>query len=298
VAPFEESGVRAQQPEVAFDAIHKLPRAWRYFNISVLWIFYYPSVIRLLYSMRIRHEIVTFASIGSGLVAAWLIVDARSLSDFLIAALFVHLKDVFDACDGALARITGTGHRAGRFLDTIGDGIVFTAWIAACAFRMTGSDVDPVVAGMWGVAAWLSLFLQCSYFNFHQLHYVRLSGAELTSRLDEREELARGFIAALGWVYQIWFGWQDRLIAWFDGVARTGLGLPRDSIDSRNDAWYTYRPLMIANSALCFGTHAFVLIICLAFQSPEWFLPVVAVGMNIYWLGIVLARQVVFRRGT
>lgn len=286
----------ANLPAADIDAIHKLPRAWRYFNISVLWIFYYQAVIRFLYQLRIRHEVVTFGSIGSGLLAAWLITSARSLTDFLIAALFVHLKDVFDACDGALARITGTGHRAGRFLDTIGDGVVFTAWIAACAYRMSEGNIEPITAALWGVATWMSLFLQCSYFNFHQLHYIRISGAELTSRLDEREEPARGFIAALGWVYQLWFGWQDRLIARFDSVARRRSGLPNDVVESRNDAWYSHRPLMVANSALCFGTHAFILIICLVVQKPGWFLPTVTIGLNIYWLGIVLTRQLVFRR--
>lgn len=283
-------------PTLDFDAIHKLPRAWRYFNISVLWIFYYRSLIKLLYRLRIRHELVTIASIASGLSAAWIIMDAHSTRDFLLAAVHVHLKDVFDACDGALARLTGTGHRAGRFLDTIGDGVVFTAWIVACADRMAGGHVRPDIALIWGVASWLSLFLQCSYFNFHQLHYVRLSGAELTSRLDERTEPATGVIAVLGWIYNVWFGWQDRLIAWIDVLQRSGLGLPNDPEESKSDLWYSHRSFMVANSALCFGTHAFVLIVCLVCQQPAWFLPAVTIGMNIYWLGIVLGRLVVFRK--
>ena len=100
----------------------------------------------------------------------------------------------------------------------------------------------------------------------------------------------------LAWIYNAWFGWQDRLIAAFDVVQRGILGLPRDSMDHGNDHWYSRRFFMVANSALCFGTHAFVLIVCLVFQRPEWFLPAVTVGMNIYWLGIVLGRLVVFRK--
>ena len=289
-----QSGVR--RIAVDFDSIHKLPRDWRYFNISVLWIFYYQSVIRILYYLRIHHEVVTSASIVSGLVAAWIIVSARSLSDFIIAALLVHLKDLFDACDGALARLTGTGHRLGRFLDTIGDGVVFTAWIAACALRASSEGMSALAAISWGLVTWLSLFLQCSYFNFHQLHYIRLSGAGLTSRLDERGEPARGIVALLAWAYNIWFGWQDCWMARWDRWQRGSARFPDDPADSKNNGWYECRPFMVCNSALCFGTHAFVLIVCLLFQSSFWFLPAVTVGMNLYWLGIVLARRVVFRR--
>ena len=61
--------------------------------------------------------------------------------------------------------------------------------------------------------------------------------------------------------------------------------------------WFDHRNLMVANSALCFGTHAFVLIVCLIAGSPFWFLPLVVVGMNLYWSTIILTRAVTFRRG-
>lgn len=281
---------------VDFDSVHKLPRGWRYFNISVLWIFYYEWVIRLLYRIRLRHEVVTTLSILSGLAGAWAVVRADSPGAFIVAAILVHAKDVFDACDGALARLTGTGHRLGRFLDTIGDGVVFTAWIAACCLRAAAEGMNPTVAFIWGVAAWLSLFLQCSYFNFHQLHYIRIAGAGLTSRLDERGEASRGAVSVLAGLYDLWFGWQDRLIAHLDLWQRRSVGLACDVSDPRNLRWYGHRGFMIANSALCFGTHAFILVVCLLFQSPFCFVPMVTIGMNIYWVGIVLARLVVFRR--
>lgn len=281
---------------VDFDSIHKLSPGWRYFNISVLWIFYYQWLIRLLYRLRIRHEVVTSLSILTGLFGAWLIMYAESAGEFLFAAVMVHAKDVFDACDGALARLTGTGHRLGRFLDTIGDGVVFTAWIATCCLRATAGGMAVPVAIAWSIAAWLSLFLQCSYFNFYQLHYIRMSGAELTSRLDEREEPARGTVAMLAGLYEVWFGWQDRLISRFDRWQRCRIGLPPNPKETVNAPWFGRRSFMVANSALCFGTHTFVLVVCLLLQSPFWFIPVVTIGMNIYWGGIVLARLVVFRR--
>ncbi len=278
---------------IDWDAIHKLPRDWRYFNISVLWIPYYRRAIRVFYNLRVRHELVTLASILSGLAAAVLIAGARSLPMFVVAAILVHLKDLFDSCDGALARLTGTGHRLGRFLDTIGDGVVFTAWIAAAAWRAPDVGLSDRAAVIWGIIAWVSLFLQCSYFNFHQLHYIGLAGARLTSRLDEREETGQGPVAWMARIYDLWFGWQDRLLAAFDRWLRLRLGIP----DTSTGDWYGHRGFMVANSALCFGTQALVLILCLMTQRPFWFLPAIAIGLNLYWLGIVLARMVVFRRG-
>jgi phosphatidylglycerophosphate synthase len=275
-------------------SFHKLPPGWRYLNISVLWIPHYQALIRLLYHLRIRHEVVTALSILSGLAAAWLVVTARTPGAIASAALLVHLKDLFDACDGALARLTGTGHRLGRFLDTIGDGVVFTLWIAAAAWRGVADGAPVPVAVTLAAFTWISLFLQCSYFNFHQLHYVRLAGAELTSQLDERRDVGRGVVAILGRCYDLWFGWQDRLLARWDLAQRRRAGLPEDPGHPANDPWYGHRGFMVANSALCFGTHAFLLILCLVFLSPWAFLGVVAFGLNLYWGGILVARRVVF----
>lgn len=281
------------------ESFHKLPPEWRYFNISVLWIPHYRALIRLFHHLRIRHEAVTGLSIASGLAAASLLVTARTPGMVLTAALLVHLKDLFDACDGALARLTGTGHRLGRFLDTIGDGVVFTVWIVAAAWRGVADGAPVAAAVALAALAGVSLFLQCSYFNFHQLHYVRLAGAELTSQLDERQDPGRGAVAILGRCYDLWFGWQDRLLARWDLAQRRHAGLPEDPSHPDNDAWYGHRGFMVANSALCFGTHAFLLILCLLFLTPWAFLAVVAVGLNLYWGGILVARRLAFPwRGT
>lgn len=277
-------------------SIHKIPPEHRYFNISTKWIPYYPWVIRGFYRLGIRHEVATGLSIASGLAGAGIIVSLPESGLFLAAALVVHLKDVFDATDGALARITGTGHRLGRFLDTLGDGVVFTLWIAACALVMTKSGTPAAIAGGWAAITWVSLFIQCSWFNFYQLHYIRRSGASSASNLDERsqpvdEELPLGRATRLlSRVYDAWFGWQDRAIAAWDRRERLSLGLPADATDHRNDRWYTTRSFMVANSALCFGTHAFVLIITLILKHPQWFLPAVSVGMNLY-LGVVASAR-------
>lgn len=278
---------------------HKIPRGYRYLNISTLWIPYYRLVIQAFYRLHIRHEVATALSIGCGLAAAGIIAGLPDSGSFVAAAILVHLKDVFDATDGSVARMTGTGHRFGRFMDTVGDGVTFTAWIGACAWVMAKGGTPFWAAAAWAAAGWLCLFLQCSYFNFHHLHYVRIAGGRSTSRLDEREapvepeDRATRVMAA---VYQGWFGWQDRLIARFDRAQRISLGFPERAVDPGCDAWYGAKPFMVANSALCFGTHAFLLVVLLLARRPELFLPSVVVGMTSYWALILLARRAAFRR--
>lgn len=286
----------AHRRDPDYDRLNKLPRSWRYLNISVLWIPHYQALIRAFYRLGVRHEVVTGLSIVSGLAAAGLLVTARTPGMMVTAAVLVHLKDLFDACDGALARLTGTGHRLGRFLDTIGDGVVFTLWIVATAWRGMADGAPISLAITLAALAWVSLFLQCSYFNFHQLHYVRLAGAELTSQLDERQDRGRGAVAVMALCYDLWFGWQDRLLARWDLAQRRQAGLPEDAKHPGNDAWYGHRGFMVANSALCFGTHAFLLILCLLFLTPWAFLWVVALGLNLYWGAILLSRRLVFSR--
>jgi len=289
----------------SYDAIYKLPREARYFNLSVLWIAYYPHVTRLLYALRIRHEIVTLASLVCGLAAAVILMSAHTTAALMLSAILVHLKDVFDACDGSLARLTGTGHRIGRFLDTIGDGVVFTSLIVAVAWSAVDSGRPVTGTLIWAAAAWLSLFIQCSYFNFYHLQYTHVVGANSLSRTDEwsaeeagdeiQSRAGRHLLAILQAVYRSWFGWQDRLMHRID---RLSLHAARkDNADCGRDdgRWYRARGFLVANSVLCYGTHAFVLIVCLLVGPSAWFFPAVAIGMNLYFVAILMSRLAVFR---
>ncbi len=294
--------VGVSQSPFDYEAICKLPKTARYFNVSVLWIAYYPHLVRLLYALRIRHEVVTLLSLAFGLAAAVILVSHPSVPSLVLAAILVHLKDVFDACDGSLARLTNTGHRIGRFLDTIGDGIVFTALIAAIAWNTIEMGGSTATTLLWAGATWLSLFLQCSYFNFYHLHYTSLSGAVSASRLDERDASndhatlpARTLYGFLHAIYVLWFAWQDSLIRRLDQLSFATVRTSDDHNASLPDRWYKSRGFLVANSALCYGTHAFVLILCLLAGYPNWFFPAVAVGMNLYFAAIIAARTVYFR---
>jgi len=268
----------------------KLPPEHRYFNISTIWIFYFRWILRLLYRLRIPHELVTLLSIASGLLAAYLFYHGLLIP----GAIAIHLKDVFDACDGALARLTGRGHLAGRYLDSVGDFIVLTLTMAAIAARAVSQGRDIYI--FWGALAIVSTFIQCSFFNFYQLAYLERLGIDrLSSRRDEvrRQDLEGAesgrlwklFMVLFRFLYVVIYGWQDRLVAYVD----RWLFMRCKGISEL--AWYGDKALMIWQSVLCFGTQIFVIIMASVAGRPEYALIFISVVMNFYLLLILFLRQ-------
>lgn len=260
----------------------KLPREHRYLNISVLWIPYYRWVLRLFYYLHVPHEVVTSFSIISGLLSAFWFYHGS----FLIAAIALHLKDVFDACDGALARLTGRGHLIGRYLDSLGDFLVLTAVMGAIALR--AATLSPIYF-FWGALAILATFIQCSFFNYYQLAYLERFGIDrLSSRRDERdrEEVSTGTVVLiLNRLYLIVYGWQDRFVAAVDNHLRKQMPAVTDQ------QWFGHRGLMVAQSALCFGTQIFVVIVAALVGRPKLALPFIGVVMTIYLAVLLWTRR-------
>ncbi|MFH2056518.1 MAG: CDP-alcohol phosphatidyltransferase family protein, partial [bacterium] len=258
----------------------KLPREHRYLNISVLWIPWYRWMLRLLSVLRVPHEVVTGLSLICGLLSAYWFYQ----SSLLFAAIALHLKDIFDACDGALARLTGRGHLIGRYLDSLGDFLVLTAVLGAIGLRAAESSQ---IYYLWGASAIFATFIQCSFFNYYQLAYLERYGVDrLSSQRDERNRgdlerqfpgsVARVAVTVLHRLYLIIYGWQDRLVAAIDNHLRKRTPTASDS------RWFGSRGFMIAQSALCFGTQIFVIIVAALIGRPQWALPFIGIGMTIY----------------
>ncbi|MBU1319526.1 MAG: CDP-alcohol phosphatidyltransferase family protein [candidate division Zixibacteria bacterium] len=278
---------------IDWEKAEKLPPEHRYLNISSLWIFYYRSVVKILYKLRVPHEVVTIFSIACGVVAAILFYDSR----YILAAIALHFKDIFDACDGSLARLTGRGHLIGRYLDSVGDFFSLALVIIAIVFSASRSGSDAYM--LWGVATILSVFIQCSFFNYYQLAYLEIHGVDrLLSRRNEttRDDLngtARSvagklLVSFLRFCYLIIYSWQDRLVAAIDKSMLKGSGA-----SERN--WYGDRLLMVPQSALCFGTHIFVIIVFSIVNKPEYSLIFISTVMNIFLVSLLLIRRYRFR---
>jgi phosphatidylglycerophosphate synthase len=280
---------------IDLEKAEKIPVSRRYFNISVVWIFYYRNILRLLYWLRVPHELVTLASIGSGLLSALMFYQGRLIP----AAILLHLKDVFDACDGGLARLTGRGHLIGRYLDSLGDFLVLTSVVTTISLRAYSLGQQHYL--VWGVAALFSIFIQCSFFNFYQIAYIEQYGiGSLNSKRDEvgRDDLdvgalsdpARLLLKLLRFVYIVVYSWQDRLVAAVDNT------LLKRCVTCPKTDWYGDKSLMVLQSPLCFGTHIFVLIVSALLGRPQYGLVFVVSAMNLYLLFVLYYRRNHFLR--
>ncbi len=273
----------------------KLPPEHRYFNISVLWIFYYRSLLKLLYRLKIPHDIVTYASIAAGLVAAYLFATGP----LILGAISLHLKDLFDSCDGALARLTGKGHLIGRYLDSLGDFFVLTAVVfSSIAFTLNRGQSTFI---FWGIVAEFSIFLQCSFFNFYQLAYLEQYDIQtLTSKRDESSRAdidqesgsgsKRRALSLLHSLYIVIYSWQDRFVAAVDNYF-----YKRCPLVPRNE-WYGSKKMMTLQSPLCFGTHIFVFIVFALLGRIEYALVFIGTVMNLYTIWLLYYRRRYFLR--
>jgi len=265
----------------------KLPQDKQYFNVSVLWIPWYKWLIRLLYYLRVPHELATIASITSGFFSAYLILNER----LILSALFFHLKDLFDACDGSLARLTGRGHLIGRYLDSVGDFFAIGSVIVSISIVSARNGSDMYL--LFGAFAFFSVFIQCSFFNYYMIGYVRsVSESRLLSKQNERNREvgydrfksipARAFLRLLRFFYIVIYSWQDAIAARVDEWLQKRTGNP--------DGWFEDRLHMSLLSPLCFGTHIFVVILSAIANRIDYSLIFIAVPMNIYLLFVLIRK--------
>ncbi len=275
---------------IDFEKSEKLPHDRRYFNISIIWIFYFRYVIRVLYWLRVPHELITLVSIFFGIGAAGLFYNG-----FLIAAaIALHLKDIFDACDGAIARLTGRGHLIGRYLDSLGDFLSLTLVMLAIAIQASNNGSN--IFKFWGIIAIFSTFIQCSFFNYYQLSYLDAFGIKTlsskrneTGRDDTEDQFrsipARAILNLFRIFYIIVYGWQDKLVAGIDNM------LVGQACNLSPEQRFGNRSLMVLQSALCFGTHIFIIIIGALLGRPEGALIFIGIVMNIYLFVLLYLRK-------
>jgi hypothetical protein len=165
--------------------------------------------------------------------------------------------------------------------------------------------------GLWTVAVlalgWISVFIQCSYFNFYLVSYVELfkgTNVRKDERLTDEDsnvysvKWKRRLLLFLQTMYGYVYGWQDRIIIRLDRISleRTTGKSSEELLPGEKAAWYGNKRMMTLNSPLCFGTHLFILILAALVSRPVYFYYVVIlIGnaflvFNIYYRELMLGR--------
>lgn len=155
-------------------------------------------VVLLLLPLRVAPPVVVLAATGAGLAAAYAIASGH----FVLAALVLQAKTVFDNADGQLARASNRVSVLGRYLDSESDLLVNAALFAALAY----STGDYRLAAISFVVVTLVLSVD---FNLTLL-YRRERGEDVEPMPD-----ADGFARVLARIYRVVYAPHDRLIARF-----------------------------------------------------------------------------------
>jgi phosphatidylglycerophosphate synthase len=245
-------------------------------------------VVRILYPTRVTPNQVTVASTVAGLVAAGFYLQNEP-GFTAIAGLFVTLKDVLDSADGQLARARQQYSRIGRFLDSIGDFVVDVAVFAAIGwvlFTNTGSGwtVALALAGLAGIT------LRVSYHVLYQASFLHLERKyelnRVTEEITDRDQTGDATALMLQRIFQMIYGWQDRLMGRIDEWCRKGVSDREFSI-----RWYSDPAGLRLSGLLGIGTELFLLMICSLFDALLMYL-----YLNLILMNTILVASVAYRR--
>lgn len=280
----------------------KVPPNYRYFNLATLWIPYYRRAAHWFYRVGVPHELLTGMSIAFGIFAFLFILVGEPWMTLLIAAVLLHLKDLFDATDGTVARLTASGHPIGRYLDTLGDFLVLS--LISLAFLIWLIRLDSGLAG-WMIPAWIFTLVLGSYWNHYNQRYLAIHNPEAQSAshqdaydpsaedaaYTERWKLALLQVLRAG--YHIVFSWQDLLMKRLDAWSQDFVKLD-DASDELKTRWVSERFFLTAQSAFCYGLPLALMALSTLLQAPGLFavllgivFPVFALllhGFRLFWM--------------
>lgn len=275
-------------PEYTYDTSVKSDVSDEWINTRVLR----PlagHLVRRLYRTPVTPNQVTIAAIAVGLIAASLYSLGSTLGT-AIAGLLVTCKDILDSADGQLARAKALYSRSGRFLDSIGDIIVNLAVFLAIAHGLNGTGGQAFLFTL-SFIAFLGLTLRVSYHVYYQTLYLHLQGSYEANRITEevRPEDEEGDRVALRLqrIFQVLYGWQDRLMVRIDRWSRHGVA---DS-EMPNRLWYGDEGALRFSGVLGLGTELAILTICSLFDAL-----LVYLYLNVFFLNTVWGLCVLYRR--
>jgi len=249
-------------------------------------------LVRILYPTAVTPNQVTLAAIVFGIAGAIFIPFGGGMLS--AAGALVYLKDIFDSADGQLARAKQLYSRRGRFLDSIGDfavNLLLFAGIGILMFRRGYS-----AAGSLGLAlcGFLGVTLRVSYHVFYQTAFLHTFSEYQTNRLSEEfreEDYGQDpTTRRLQRMFQLLYGWQDRLMAGIDRIGRRGIEDP-STLEARYRDVFGLR----LGGMLGLGTEYVMMTICLLLQSPEAYLIGSLGVLNLFWIAAVLYRSTLLR---
>lgn len=218
---------------------------------------------------------VTALFLVAGILCAYCIYTGQ----LVWAAVFLMLKNILDAADGEIARITHHPSLIGRYLDSIFDFIIN-------ALIFTTILVIDAGSGTMFVLAFLGIEFQCSIYNYYYVIVRRRLNNEKTSRTIEfRKPTAYAYesqktVTILHAVFLCLYVIFDSLILLLDRQALYVREFPK---------WF-----MSLISLLGLGFQLLIICLFLCLGLPEFILPFFA-SYTIFGLFVILIRKLLVK---
>jgi phosphatidylglycerophosphate synthase len=246
--------------------------------------------VRFLFPTRVTPNQVTVSATVVGCFSA-LCYFAGGTTAYVAGGLLLSLKDTLDAADGQLARARQQFSRRGRFLDSIGDILVNALVFVGIATSQHAAGVSGWIFPI-ACIAFLSLSLRVSYHVFYQTSFLHSQKRYEVNRTTEEiliEDMDDPVALRLQRVFQLLYGWQDRIMVWLDGWSRK-----RDGMS--DDGWFGDPVALRWSGLLGLGTELFLLTVCSLLNSLKVYLFINIAVMNGVWIGCIMYRRVVLSR--
>jgi phosphatidylglycerophosphate synthase len=231
-----------------------------FFNIQSYFLITSKQIIKLLYNTSITPHQVILVSLLIGIFSSLLIIQENKII-VIIGALLLFYKNVLDKVDGSLARAKEMATRRGRFYDSISDFIVSFFLFTTMSYKLY-IEYNSYLAFLVGFTALIMSMLQCSYFIYYQVSFIKFTGTNTINRLVEKvteEDLLTEdkFTLLLQKIFIVIYGWQDIL---FDKLNNNLLNRLKRRFNSYNQElinslWYSNRTFLTLASFLGIGTH-------------------------------------------
>ncbi len=250
--------------------------------------------VRFFFYTPITPNQVTLLSTFAGCVAAYFYLDGSAAQN-VIAGACITLKDILDSADGQLARVKQQFSRSGRFLDSLGDLVVNGIVFGAITFALMDTPHALTTIAL-GASSLLGLTLRVSYHVFYQTSFLHLGKQYQINRVTEEvlpeDQHQERLTLLLQRLFQLVYGWQDKLMFTIDAWSRHGL----PHAQNVEEAWYGDRLALRLSGFLGLGTELFLLTMFSFLDELELYMYINVVVLNIAWGVSIAYRRIGLRR--
>jgi hypothetical protein len=225
----------------------------------------------------------------------------RSLGTNIIGMALHVVANALDNADGQLARLTGTGSREGRVIDSLADHLIFLSIYVHLALRYLVAGASPLVC-LLAIAAGISHALQGAAADYYRSTYLYFVKGRSLVDLDSSEAL-RSDYRKLSWRDR---PWQKFLLASYLNFTRQQEMLSprlkrlRDisnrSFPNEIPEWFraryqrSARPMFKLWGLLMTNTRMLLLFILLFLDRPVWYFWIEVTLLNLL-LAYLIHRQ-------